>query len=198
MSNFKTIGVVGLLLTGVVVGMVFLFQLEPVIETQIIQSVPRIWNAVGDGAFDGETSTILYFMVYQHQAAPGTAYAANLTNRTGGNYKCFEWSDTLNTEMTGETNYSTAFNFVLKFVVNDTVGYNVSASEWEDSWVRANLTCDFDFAGDISDASMTIIQIANSSSLAWYHGYLDNAAAGYQITKNEKFNITEVKAEGYW
>lgn len=200
MSDFKTVGVVGLLIVGVVVGMFVLFQLSPVVvQTQVEQMRVRTWNPIpiGDGPFDGENSTFLYFMNYPHQASPGTAYASNLSNSSLGG-GAYEFRDLLDGEMTNETPYNTPYDKVVKFVVNDTVGYNVSGSRWEDSWVRANLTCDFDYATDISDESMTIVQIANTSSLAWYHGYLNNAAAGYQITKDEKFNITEVKGEGYW
>lgn len=156
----------------------------------------RSWKPIitGDANPGGDNSGFMYFMVYPHQADPGTAYASNLSNATA-----YEFSDSLNTEMTGETPHSTTFDFVLKFRVNDTVGYNVSGSCWEDSWVRANITCDFDFAGDIAaDTAMTIVQIATSTDFAWYHAYINNGAVGYQITHNEKFNVTSVKASGYY
>jgi hypothetical protein len=185
---------ISFLLIGVVVGIVMIANMN---ISEIIVSVgQRGWrNIVSADADPGGTSSgFMYFMVYPHQAAPGTAYAANLSNATA-----YEFSDSLNTEMTGETPYSTTFDFVLKFRVNTTVGYNTSGSRWEDSWVRANITCNFDWATDISTlSSMTIIQIGNNTQFAWYHAYINNAAAGYQIGKNERFNVTALTAEGYY
>lgn len=156
----------------------------------------RSWKPIvlGDADPGGDNCGFMYFMVYPHSADPATTYASNLSNASA-----YEYSDSLNTELTGETPHTTAFDFVMKFRVNDTVGYNVSSSSWVDSWVRANITCNFDFATDIgADTAMTIVQIANGSDFAWYHAYINNSGSGYQITHNEKFNVTSVKASGYY
>lgn len=183
-----------LVLVGFVCGLVLMVNMNP---TQILESVgERGWKniALADGPHAAGTCAFLYFMAYPHAAVPGTTYASNLSNASA-----YEFSDTLNGEMTGETPYSTAFDFVVKFVVNQTIGYNVSGSKWEDSWVRANLTCDFEYAADIGPlAAMTIIQIANNTDYAWYHGYINNGGAGYQITKNEKYNCTAITIQGWY
>jgi hypothetical protein len=190
---FKTMALTVFVL-GIVFGAMMIYNLnqETVIETI---SQKRGWGflPLGDGALGAGASGFQYFMVYPHQAVPGTAYASNLSNATA-----YEFSDSLNTEMTGETPYTQKFDFVLKFRVNTTVGWNTSSSEWMDSWVRANLSVNFDFLADITNSAMTIKQIANNTEYAWYHAYLNNGGAGYQIAKNEKFNCTMIKAEGYY
>jgi hypothetical protein len=168
---------------------------DPIIKTTI-NSIPRTWHSLGDGTIAAGGSGFCYFMTYAHQAAPGTAYKTNLSNSSALSY---EYRDALNGEMSHETPYSTAFDFVVKFRVNTTVGYNTSGSRWMDSWVRANITCNFQFATDIPALSaMTIVQIVNNSNYAWYHGYINNAHAGYQITKGETFNVTTLRVQGYY
>lgn len=160
----------------------------------------RNWQPVllGDADPGGDASGFMYFMAYPHQADPATAYASNLSNSTA-----YEYSDSLNSEMTNETPHSTTFDLVVKFRVNDTVGYNTSSSKWETTWVRANITVDFDFATDVgADTAMTIVMIANGTNFAWYHGWIADsdggAGAGFQITHNEKYNVTSVTADGYY
>jgi hypothetical protein len=198
-SKSKSIFKAGTLLTcfviAAVAGIMVLSQLqEPIVKTTI-SSTPRTWKSVGDGTIEAGASGFCYFMTYPHSADPATDYATNLSNATA-----YEFSDVLNAEMTGETPYSTAFDFVVKFRVNATVGYNTSSSLWKDSWVRANITCNFQFATDIPAlSSMTIVKIASAgSTYAWYHGYINNAAAGYQITKGETFNVTTLRVQGYY
>jgi len=193
----KSILKAGTLLTcfviAAVAGIMVLSQLqEPIINT--ISSTPRTWKSVGDGTIAAGASGFCYFMTYPHSADPATDYATNLSNATA-----YEFSDTLNAEMTRDTPYSTAFDFVVKFRVNTTVGYNSSGAKWMSSWVRANITCDFQFATDIPALSaMTIVEITNTTTYAWYHGYINNAAAGYQITKGETFNVTTLRVQGYY
>lgn len=134
------------------------------------------------------------FGTITHSATPATTYATNISNSS-----FFEFRDFLNGEMDGETPWGVAFDFALKFVVNTTVGYNTSGSRWMDSWVRANLTCNFDFITDIGPlAAMTIVQIENNTNYAWYYAYMNNGGSGYTITKNEKFNCTAIVGQGYW
>jgi hypothetical protein len=196
----KSILKAGTLLTcfviAAVAGIMVLSQLqEPIINT--ISSTPRTWKSVGDGTIAAGASGFCYFMTYAHSADPATDYATNLSNASALSY---EYSDSLNAEMVGDTPYGTAFDFVVKFRVNATVGYNTSSSLWQDSWVRANITCDFQFATDIPALSaMTIVKIADDgTTYAWYHGYINNAAAGYQITKGETFNVTTLRVQGYY
>jgi len=185
---------VSALLVGVICSMVALVNMNP---TGIISKVSeREWKPIptGDGPHTPGTCAFLSFGAYPHSATPGTTYANNVSNATA-----YEFRDFLNGEMTGETPYNTAFDFLLKFVVNSTVGYNVSGSRWMDSWVRANLTCNFEFAADIGPlASMTIVQIQNNTAHAWYYAYMNNGGAGYQITKGESYNCSAITSAGYW
>ena len=178
---------------------------QPIVENEVIElTVKREWSKpLGDADPGGDNSGFMYFMAKNHSANPTVEYASNLTNRTGGNANCYEWSDSLNTEMTGETPYATAFDFIVKFRVNDTVGYNTSSSAWEIDWVRANMTCDFRYITDVGALQeMTIIEIATSADFACYHGYLlDNdggAGTGFIITHGETYNITALTVQGYY
>ena len=194
----KKISLVAVFGVFAVVAILMMFQVGDVVVEQLTGE--RAWSpiALADGDPGGDVSGFMYFMAYPHQGVPATAYAANLTNATA-----YEFSDSLDAEMTGDTPYDTTFDFVMKFRVNDTVGYNVSGSCWEDSWVRANITCDFDYATDIAaDTVMTIVQIANSADFAWYHAYIQDyngdVGSGFTITHNEKYNVTSVTADGYY
>jgi hypothetical protein len=174
---------VGFVLVGFVSGLVLLSNTN---LTEVVSA------DTGGGPLTAGASGFCYFMTCPHAANPATTYASNLTNASS-----YEHSFYLNREMDGETPYTTPFDFVLKFRVNATVGYNVT--KWMDSWVRANLTVNFDFATDVGPlAAMTIVMIKNTTTYAWYHAYMNNAHAGYSLAKNEKFNCTTIKAEGYY
>ena len=192
----KTGGLVSLLCIGVCVGILVTFQMEDVVVEQSLERV-RSWGALGDADPGGDLSGFMYFMVYPHQADPGTAYASNLSNATA-----YEYSDSLNTEMTGETPSGTTFDFVCKIRVNDTVGYNTSTSVWETTWQRINITVDFQVSSDVSKVAMTLVEIGNNTDFCWYHGYAQDdggdAGSGFTITKNEKYNVTSLECDGYW
>jgi len=150
-------------------------------------------HPLGDADPGSGNTGFMYFMVYPHQADPGTAYASNLSNASA-----YEFSDSTDVELTGETPYSTTFDFVMKVRVNNSDGYNSSGASWEDGWVRANLTCDFDFASDISDLGMTEVVIATAgTTYRWYHYYVNNGGSGYTIVKGELFNCTSVTFDVY-
>ena len=190
----KTLPALSILGICFIAGIMYTMSLQDVIENPLDVRSWKPGLVKADGDPGGDNSGFMYFMSYPHQAAPAVAYASNLSNATA-----YEFLDSLNGEMTGETPYNTAFDFVMKFRANDTVAYNTTTSTWEDTWVRANITCDFDFAVDIGpDAAMTIVQIGNNTDFAWYHAYINNGAAGYQITHNEKFNVTSLTADGYY
>jgi hypothetical protein len=195
-SNFKKAVVISTALFAVLCATLILTTLtfQDVVEVQQIKP-ERSWRkAHGDATIEGDDSGFMYLMTYTHQTDPNTTYAANLTNTSN---KCMEFLDSLNGEMTNETNHTVAFDFVQKFRVNDTVGYNTTSSAWETDWIYANITVDFDFGSDVAWTSMTLVEIANCSSFAWYHGYINNSAAGYTLTHNEKFNLT-VNTSFYW
>jgi len=200
---FKAGGLLGVFVVGVVAGIFVLSNISnPLVysdsEIKGMMEERYFRHIVGDADPGAGNSGFMYFMVYPHSADPGTDYASNLSNATA-----YEYSDSTNTELTGETPYDTAFDFVMKFRVNTTVGYNTSSSSWMDSWVRANITCDFDYATDIgANTSMTVIQIGNNSNYAWYHAYIldhdGGAGSGFTITKDESFNVSLVTMDGYY
>jgi len=159
---------------------------QPVTENIIMESKQWTSHPLGDADPGAGNTGFMYIMVYPHQADPGTAYASNLSS---GN--AYEYSDSTNCELTGETPHSTAVDFVMKVRVNNTDGYNASGTTWEDSWVRANMTIDFDFLGDESDTAMTEQEIATAgTTYKFYNYYLNNAGSGYTLSKGETFNIT--------
>ncbi|GAG97582.1 unnamed protein product [marine sediment metagenome] len=184
----------GVALLAVFCAMIILSAItyQDVVEQQVIKH-DRTWHHnVGDASIAGDDSGFMYLMTYTHQTDPNTTYAANLTNTSN---KCMEFLDSLNGEMTNETNHTVVFDFVQKFRVNDTVGYNVTF--WDTSWMYANITVDFDFAADVPWSSMTLVEIANNTDFAWYNCYINNSAAGYTLTHNENFNLS-VNTSFWW
>jgi len=178
----------GMLLTmfavAFVAGIMMLSSVTDVVEHHIYVERKMVL-VTGDGD-PGDNSGFFYFMIYPHQADPGTAYASNLSNATA-----YEYSDSINTSATGETPYSTAFDIVIKVGCTDEDGYNTTSSAWDDSYMSMTLTCaDLSIGGD---TSMTEIQIVNHSSYRWMHYYLNNGGSGYTINEGESFNITSAK-----
>ena len=169
---------------------------EPLMRTSFQKR--GVWEALGDANMTGTNSGFVTCHIRIHEAAPGTTYATNVTNATA-----YEYSDTYSTasaspkEMTGETPYSTPFNFYVKIRLNASDGYNTSSSLWMKTWLHVNITVDFQWAADIAVSAMTIVEIANNTNFAWYACYLDNAGAGYQIAKNEKINLITIDARVY-
>jgi len=193
MKRKKTLAVSMLLAISVVAiaGVLLSTQMsEPFIQNEIYEEQIKIrekWvPQVGDADPGSGNSGFMYFMAYPHQADPGTTYASNLSNATA-----YEFLDSWDGEMTGETPYSTTFDFVMKVRVNNTDGYNTSS--WEDDWVKANISVDFDYASDVSDLDMTEIVIGTQdTTYRWYHYYINNGGSGYTITKGESYNCTAV------
>lgn len=189
---------IALLVIGAVVG-IYGNTLVPVEETEIeYVEEERIWNTItGDGDPGGDASGFMYGMTYPHQAVPATAYASNLSNVTA-----YEFSDSLNAEMTNETPYSTTFDTVFKYRVNDTIAYNTSGSCWEISWVRGYLDMTFTAQANFADQLMEVVHIANNTDFMWFHLYLADsdggAGSGFSITHGETFNMTGILMEGYY
>lgn len=181
----KAGGLLSLIVVGFTVGLLYLGSVGEVVVEETITAKWHRLPYVGDGDPGGDNSGFMVGRAYPHQAAPAVAYAVNLTNDNS-----YEHSDTINTTMTNETPHSTTFDLVLKFRVNDTVNYNVSDSSWEPSWILANATVDFDWAADVPWTTMTLVEIDNNTNFCWYHAYLNNGGAGYQIAQNEGYNWT--------
>jgi len=189
----KAGGLTSLIIIGAIAGMLYLTSVDSVVENRVIED-HRTWHLVtADGDPGAGASGLLYFGTYPHQADPGAVYNSNLSS-----VAFYEYIEATNGELLGETPHSTEFDFVMKFRVNVTHGYNVSGSTWESSWVRANITVDFDFAVDISDVGMTIVEIATSDEYAWYHAYVNNGGSGYEITHNEGFSVDSLKLEAWY
>ena len=151
----------------------------------------------GDGDPGGDASGFMYGMTYPHAAVPATTYASNLSNATA-----YEFSDTLDAEMTGETPYDTTYDKVFKYRVNDTVAYNTSSSQWEIDWVRGYLSVEFSAQANFNDQLMEVVHIANNTDFMWFHLYLADsnggAGSGFTITHGETFNMTGILMEGYY
>jgi hypothetical protein len=204
-SKYKSIfnaGKLSAVLIIIGVGFVSAFLMTSQLQSPIIQTVMNqkrgVWEALGDANMTGTNSGFVTGQIRIHEAAPATTYATNVTNATA-----YEYSDTYSTavgspkEMTGETPYSTPFNFYVKIRLNASDGYNTSSSLWMKTWLHVNLTVDFQWAADIAVTAMTIVEIANNTNFAWYACYLDNAGAGYQIAKNEKIQLITIDARVY-
>jgi hypothetical protein len=86
----------------------------------------------------------------------------------------------------------------MKVRVNNSDGYNSSGSQWENDWVRANITIDFDYLSDLSDVAMDEVVIGtHGSTYRWYHYVVNNSGSGYTLSKGELFNITSVTFDVY-
>jgi hypothetical protein len=190
-KNFCKAGTpLSLLFVGLVAATVFMtVSFEPLAEQQVIKEqieATRYWREpLGKHVPGGDNSGYTYFMTYPHDATPNVTYASNLT--PAGSY---EEHDVINSELNNETPHSTTFDFILQIVLNDTVNYNSSSSNWMYGWIHANITVDFDFAADVSWTNCSLTLVGNNSDFAWYNCWINNAGAGYQITNNEKFNAT--------
>lgn len=149
---------------------------------------PRKWfnNALADHDPTGDMGGYIYFMTVALDTTPADSLNSNITMGT----TAYEESDVINSEMGNETPHSTAYMYVINFKVNDTTSYNSSGTVWMPSWIYMNITVDHEFASDVAWVQMDLIEIANNTNFAWYHGYINNSGSGYTITNNEKFNAT--------
>lgn len=160
---------------------------DAVVEHQIINAKREMVLVTGDGDPGAGKSGFFYAMIYPNSGDPGTDYAVNLSNATA-----YEYSDIGNESATGETSYFTAFDIVIKVGINESDGYNLSSSAWEDGYTWLTLTCAD--LGIGADTNMTELEIAyTGSTYRWMHYYLNNGGAGYQIDVGEHFNITSMK-----
>ena len=142
---------------------------------------------MADGDPGSGVSGFFYAMIYPHQADPGTAYASNLSNASA-----YEYTDSVNSSMTGETPFSTTFDVVIKWGWNATHDWNSTGSVWEDSWVWLVTTCSV--LSISANTNMTELEIANATgSYRYMHYYLNNGGAGYTISQSQKFNFTDCK-----
>lgn len=198
-KKFYVIGtlMIALLMVGAIVGH-FGNNIDFDEETEIIyvDDKPEWTPITGDGDPGGDTSGFMYGMNYPHSGTPATTYASNLSNATA-----YEFSDSLDAEMTGETPYNTAYDKVFKYRVNDTVAYDTSNSSWRIDWVRAYLTVDFTSNADFSDQAMEVVHIGNNTDFMWFHVYLQDsdggAGSGFTITHGETFKMYPLM-EGYY
>lgn len=187
--NGKKHGLIfGAIISLVISGMFLAFMIsEPIVNNSSKDMENRVVTLVPLGDNDpGDNSGFFYYMVYPHQADPGTAYASNLSNATA-----YEFSDVGNTSATGETPYSTTFDLVIKVGVTDEDGYYTSNGTRNAGYNWMLLTC-----ADLSigaDTNMSEQFIGNTTDYAWYHYYLDNGGSGYTITDGESFNVTSAK-----
>lgn len=187
----KTIAVSSAVMIGIYLAVSFImigFQVQDVVfeherSNQLI--------ALADGNPGAGVGGFFYWMVYPHQAVPGTAYTSNLSNATA-----YEFSDTVNASLTGETPFDTTFDLVLKWGYNSSQDWNSTGTCWEDAWIWVTCT-----NADISigaDTNMTEIEIANTSaSYRWMHYYMNNGGSGYTITHGQSCNTTSVKPWAY-
>ena len=93
---------------GLIAGMMVLsFGVQPVVEENIRSQ--WVQQALGDADPGAGNTGFMYIMVYPHSADPGTDYASNLTNSSA-----YEYSDSTDCELTGETPHGVAVDFVVK------------------------------------------------------------------------------------
>ncbi len=180
-SIFKASVLMSFLVIGVVVAMVYVSQVQgPIIQTVTNQARTHLFP-LGD-AFPGTgKSGYLAFYIYPHSADPANDYDTNLTNATA-----YEHYDVNTGEMTHTTPYSTAFDFIVKYRLNVSDGYNSSSGWWTLNWSYMVMACNFNWTADITSTTMTDVKISNGADYIYINAYLNNAGAGYQLSKNEK------------
>lgn len=146
----------------------------------------RIPFLVTGDADPGGATGFFYFMIYPHQAAPGTAYKSNLSNASA-----YEYSDSGNAVCTGETPYGTTFDIVVKVGVTSADGKNTTTNLWDNNYMWVTLTCSALSIG--ANTNMTELEIYNNTGYRYMQYYLNNGGAGYTITEGQSFNVTSVK-----
>ena len=155
---------------------------EPVIQTIVSQARTHLFP-LGDAVPGTGKSGYLAFYIYPHSADPANDYDTNLSNATA-----YEHYDVNTGEMTHTTPYSTAFDFIVKYRLNVSDGYNSSSGWWTVNWSYVKMACNFNWTADITTSTMTDVKISNGADYIYINAYLNNAGAGYQISKNEKFS----------
>lgn len=182
-SIFKAGVPLSLLLIGAVAGIMIISQIQgPIIQTSISKERTHLF-ALGDAAPGTGKSGYLAFYIYPHAAVPATTYAANLSNATA-----YEHYDVNTGEMTHTTPYSTLFDFVVKYRLNVSDGYNASSGWWTVNWSYIVMACNFNWTADIASSTMTDVKISNGADYIYINAYLNKAGVGYTISKNEKFS----------
>jgi hypothetical protein len=189
MQRISKIGVFLAFIGAVVVSVLFLsFTVtQPIVEQRIIQEKRTVIPVVGDANPGTNVTGFFYVMIYPHQPTPATAYASNLSNASA-----YEYSDSYNTSMTGQTPFSTTFDIVVKVggTCND-VSYSNNQT-WNPNYAWMLMTCTD--LGITADSNMTELLIGqNNTGYCWIHYYLNNATAGYQINEGASYNITSCK-----
>jgi hypothetical protein len=184
-SIFKA-GKIGMTLLMIGVGFVSAFMIMSQVQEPIIQSTIHqkkgIWEALGDITVASGESGVLAFFIYPHAAVPGTTYATNCSNATA-----YEYRDATTGEMTRTTDYTKTFDFVVKYRLNASDGYNTSSSAWTLNWSYVKMACNFNWTADITTSTMTDVKVTSTSTTyEWIQCYLNNGGAGYQLSKNEK------------
>jgi hypothetical protein len=189
-----------LMLTCIVIGAVSALMLLSTSDIpQVISSFgQRGWNTIasaeeGGGTVGAAAGGVLQVYIWRHSAAPGTDYAANLSNVSAN---CFAWANNLNAAMTGNVPYATAFDIVYKIRVNVTEAYNTTGLKWELAWVRANITCANLAIG--ADTAMSEVEIVHNTVFMWVNYYVNNGGAGYTITHGQQVNITSFKLQAWY
>lgn len=194
----KKAGIVVMFFVGLVSALVLLVNVNEVVEETIIEgATKKLQRAIvlGDAPLAAGVSGVCYVMAYPFDSTPESGYDVNLSNATA-----YEFYDGLDSEMTGETPYSTAFDFIVKVRWNNTHAYNSSIPGWDLSHVNSTLTVDFDYASDVGpDAAMSEIQIdTDGTTYLWVHYYLNNSGSGYQISQGETYNATNWEGWSYF
>jgi hypothetical protein len=177
-----------LVIIGIVVGlMVSQSLLAPVMPD-------RFWRSVraADGDPGAGESGMLEIFIYPHQTDPNTTYQSNLTAAAA-----YANRSTWNGSCTGDVPYApTKFDIVIKVRYNTTHAYNSSASAWDGTFVRANITCSD--LGIAENTSMHKIHILNASDYMYVNYYVNNTVAGFNISHGQTINVTYVKIEAYY
>lgn len=155
----------------------------------------RVWMPLAQGNPDTNVGGFLYFGTYPHADDPGSTYNVNLSSGT-----FFEYTTDIGASvaLTGETPHSTRFDFVMQFGVNNSQAYNIAESQWEDDWVRANISVIFAAmtGQNLDNESMTLIRVATKGTeYAWYHAYVNNEGDGFLLTHDESFTVSSLKAD---
>jgi len=184
---------IAFILVGAAVGFYNVVTVDNETIKETIVYPQREWAIfTGDSDPGAGNCGIMLMGTKSYEADPGTAYASNIS--TGD---CYEYAETYtDTEMTGETPHSTAYDKFVKFRVNDTWGYDTVNATWRTDWVTATMNVDFEYVADISGISMTVYMIANNTDYAWFNGVLQDAdggaGTGFTISAGEDITSMQV------
>jgi hypothetical protein len=182
MKNINKISVFIAIIGAVAVGYLFFSSqvMQPVVEQRIIEEKRVMLPVLGDANPGANVSGYFHVRV----VAYGTSFANNITAPGASVY---EYSDSYNTSMTGQTPFNTPFSIGVKVggTCNDVCWSNNNTFNPAYAWCLITST-----ELNLTSFNMTEVLIGqNSTGYSWIYYYADNTS-GFQVNEGGSYNFT--------